>query len=134
MRQITEQDVAAGRFAPLRDFDKTPCMPCWLDFAPRFGVAYDLFGNAKTALKGSFNKYMAGQTLELRAALQPAAAPVATTPRPGATRNGDNIAQETEIGPPATLRFGLPVFRPAARGRSGRASTTGVTTSASSMS
>ena len=38
-------------------------LPCWFDVAPRFGVAYDLFGNAKTALKASFNKYMAGQTL-----------------------------------------------------------------------
>ena len=54
---------AAGRFVATRHWDKTPCMPCWTDFAPRFGVSYDLFGNARTALKGTFNKYMAGQTL-----------------------------------------------------------------------
>jgi carboxypeptidase family protein len=28
------------------------------DLSPRFGVAYDLFGNAKTALKGSINRYV----------------------------------------------------------------------------
>jgi len=31
--------------------------------SPRAGVAYDLFGNGKTALKGSFGKYVEGQAL-----------------------------------------------------------------------
>ena len=61
--QISNQDIGPGRFVGTRHWDKTECMPCWTDFAPRFGVAYDLFGNARTALKASFNKYMAGQTL-----------------------------------------------------------------------
>ena len=50
-------------------------MPSWFDIAPRLGVSYDLFGNARTALKASFGKYMAGQTTSFPAALQPAAAP-----------------------------------------------------------
>ena len=61
--QISDQDVAAGRFVAARHFDKVECMPCWMDWAPRFGASYDLFGNARTALKGTINRYMAGQTL-----------------------------------------------------------------------
>ena len=30
----------------------------WHDLEPRLGVAYDLFGNGKTALKASLNKYL----------------------------------------------------------------------------
>ena len=35
----------------------------WKDLTYRSGVAYDLFGTGKTALKVSFNKYLLGQTL-----------------------------------------------------------------------
>jgi hypothetical protein len=33
----------------------------WHDLTPKSGAAYDLFGNGKTALKVSLNKYVAGQ-------------------------------------------------------------------------
>ena len=32
----------------------------WHDITPRMGVAYDLFGNGKTALKVNLGKYMEG--------------------------------------------------------------------------
>lgn len=32
-------------------------MPTFSSWAPRFGASYDLFGNGKTAIKGSINKY-----------------------------------------------------------------------------
>jgi hypothetical protein len=35
----------------------------WKDITPRFGAVYDLFGNGRTALKVSLNKYLNGQTL-----------------------------------------------------------------------
>jgi hypothetical protein len=38
-------------------------MPVWKDLAPRFGIVYDLFGNAKTALKAAINKYEQAQTI-----------------------------------------------------------------------
>ena len=37
-------------------------MPIWKDLAPRFGVVYDLFGNAKTALKFGVNRYNESRT------------------------------------------------------------------------
>ena len=83
-------------------------MPCWTDFAPRFGVAYDLFGNARTALKASFNKYMAGQTLGYAQRYNPLR--IQSDDRTWRDTNGDDLAQENEIGPSNNLAFGLPVL------------------------
>src|SRR5205085_11664888 len=48
-----------GRFVPARTFDGTiPNRPVWFDIAPRLGAAYDIFGNAKTAVRFSASKYM----------------------------------------------------------------------------
>jgi Carboxypeptidase regulatory-like domain/TonB-dependent Receptor Plug Domain len=111
--QISDQEVAAGRFVPARSFDKVECMPCWLDWAPRFGVSYDLFGNARTALKGTINKYMAGQTLSYARRYNPLALDSDT--RTWTDLNRDDVAQENEIGLSNDLTFGQPVssVRPA---------------------
>jgi carboxypeptidase family protein len=49
------------QFAPTRNFTlpKTPNSD-WKDVTPRVGAAYDLFGNGKTAVKVSLNKYLIG--------------------------------------------------------------------------
>ena len=60
--EVSASSAAAGRFAPARSFDRIP-MPVWKDIAPRFGVVYDLFGNAKTAIKANINKYEQAQTI-----------------------------------------------------------------------
>jgi len=53
-------DVPAGPFVPARHFDGVNNIPNWTDLSPRLGVAYDLFGNAKTAVKASFGRYVQG--------------------------------------------------------------------------
>jgi hypothetical protein len=47
----------AGRFAAPRTFGPID-MPTWKSISPRLGVVYDLFGNQRTAIKGSIGKYM----------------------------------------------------------------------------
>ena len=79
-------------------------MPSWFDIAPRFGVAYDLFGDARTALKASFNKYMAGQTLGFPARYNPLA--LRSETRTWTDTNRDDIAQDSEIGPKIDQKFG----------------------------
>jgi hypothetical protein len=55
--QVLEGDVPAGRFVPARHFDAIENVPNWNDIAPRFSAVYDVFGNSKTALKFSLNRY-----------------------------------------------------------------------------
>src|SRR5262249_580110 len=54
-----EQHLGPAYFIPTRDvtFPKTDWV-AWKDVTARVGAAYDLFGNGKTALKVSLNKYV----------------------------------------------------------------------------
>jgi hypothetical protein len=54
------QTVGPGLLAPARNFSfpETEGVT-WHDLQPRTGVAYDLFGDGKTAVKVSLNKYLA---------------------------------------------------------------------------
>ncbi len=105
--QIKDQTANAGRFAPQRTFSAVTGMPSWLDVAPRLGVSYDLFGNAQTAIKATFGKYMAGQTTSYPARYNPLT--LQSDTRTWRDLNGDNIAQENEIGASNNAAFGLPV-------------------------
>jgi hypothetical protein len=55
---IGERGVAAGRFVPARHFDARADVPNWNDVAPRFGLAWDVQGNGKTAVKFGTGKYV----------------------------------------------------------------------------
>src|SRR5438094_334817 len=54
-----------------RHFDAVTGVPDWKDWSPRLGVAYDLFGNSRTALKMSLGKYMGRSNTEIPTALNP---------------------------------------------------------------
>ncbi len=59
-----EQGVGPTAFTPNRliQFPET-AGPKWHDLSPRLSVALDLFGDAKTALKVSVGKYLAGEAV-----------------------------------------------------------------------
>ena len=59
--EVSATTSGQGRFVPERTFEAIP-MPVWKDLAPRIGVVYDLFGNAKTAVKFSVNRYNESRT------------------------------------------------------------------------
>jgi hypothetical protein len=69
-RHVATKESGVGRFVPARKFDRIQ-MPIWKDLAPRFGVVYDLFGNAKTAIKAGINKYEQAQTVALAESFNP---------------------------------------------------------------
>jgi hypothetical protein len=48
---------------PIR-FPRTDSVTGYHDLSPRFGVAYDLFGNGKTALKGSVGRFLQAATAD----------------------------------------------------------------------
>ena len=102
------------------------------DFSPRFSLAYDVFGDAKTALKFSWNKYVrdvgtglpsryqyggarTDRRVWLDCALNPTAAaagdaecaaPGSATALMYAGSQNDDIAQNWEIGPRRSQAFG----------------------------
>ncbi len=55
---IPAQTTPADIWIPARSFAPVPNVPNWNDIDPRFGAAYDLFGNHKTALKASVSRYV----------------------------------------------------------------------------
>ena len=96
--EIRPQKSEAGRFVPAREFAREACMPCWgPDISPRISAGYDLFGNGKTALKASVGKYMRSEATIFAETYNPMR--IQTDRRTWTDLNGDDIAQNNEIGP-----------------------------------
>ena len=60
-----------GRFVPARSFPERDNVPNFKDVSPRLGVAYDVFGNGKTAVKASLNRYVGGLSVGLAESVHP---------------------------------------------------------------
>src|SRR6266568_4306149 len=54
---IPAQHLPAGPWVPVRDYPEVKHSPHWQNLNPRLGVAFDLFGDGKTALKASLGRY-----------------------------------------------------------------------------
>ncbi|HME99485.1 MAG TPA: carboxypeptidase regulatory-like domain-containing protein [Terriglobia bacterium] len=54
---IPAQHLPAGPWVPVRDYPEVEHSPHWQNFNPRLGVAFDLFGDGKTAVKASLGRY-----------------------------------------------------------------------------
>jgi hypothetical protein len=55
-----EQNLPPTRFVGARHWPAVENVPNWRDVTPRLGVAYDLFGDGKTAVKVSLGRYLIG--------------------------------------------------------------------------
>jgi Carboxypeptidase regulatory-like domain len=118
---IQPRAVEAGRFVPARSFPLVPNVPNWKNLAPRFSMVYDLTGDAKTALKGSINKYNRSYTTDFANRYDPLVLQSDTRNwsdcdyLPGTSTcsglllrtNGDAIAQDNEIGPSNNKNLGI---------------------------
>jgi len=111
--EVPVQVSPAGSWVPHRELQRVPDVPKWYDLSPRLGISYDLFGNGKTAVKGSVNRYVAAQTAGFAAAANPLGGGTAD-PRFADTRtwndaNNDRLPQANEFGQTANQRFGQEV-------------------------
>jgi hypothetical protein len=118
---VKEQWRSEGRFVPGNIFPEIPDVPVWKDWAPRFGMAYDVFGTGRTAVKFAANKYvrpMAGSFVKrynparglatdirdwFDVDLVPGTGARSGIPRP---TDRDGIVQNNEIGRSNNLQFG----------------------------
>ena len=94
-----------GRFVPQRTFAAVTTLPTFSDISPRVGLTYDLFGDGTTAIKVGVNKYVASMSADFARAYDPAVQDSDT--RNWDDLNGDDIAQDNEIGPSNDNNFGL---------------------------
>ena len=61
-----EQNIGPDRFlATPYHFDETKGVNSYKDITPRFGAAYDVFGNGKTAVKMNLGRYLEGVGVQL---------------------------------------------------------------------
>jgi Carboxypeptidase regulatory-like domain len=88
----------------------------WKDLSPRVGGSYDLFGNGKTAVKASLARYVAGETVNLTGAQNPANRVATTTNYTWTDSNGDftifnpdGTLQTAELSNSSNANFGLTI-------------------------
>jgi len=118
---LAETFMHAGRFLPARIAPATePIPPPWWDISPRFSMVYDVFGDARTAVKFSVNKYVRPIIDEIALRYSPVFSDsdrrtwfdadlipgTDTLSGLGLATDGDDIAQNSEIGPSNDLSFG----------------------------
>jgi hypothetical protein len=82
----------AGDLYEAADFPRVDCLPCWHDLNPRMGFVYDLFGDGKSAVKVSLNRFVGAATTQYASTFAPANSAVDSTTRGWTDRDGDFIA------------------------------------------
>ncbi|MEQ1898438.1 MAG: TonB-dependent receptor [Vicinamibacterales bacterium] len=116
---IAASDSDPGRFIGARSVPRQE-LHSYTNAMPRFSVAYDLFGNGKTAVKASLGQFMqtapnfgaslvAGSSAEVRNWFDCALLPGTSTCDPARASlltNRDNIAQDIEIPASTNPSFG----------------------------
>jgi hypothetical protein len=104
--KVDAQDAPGGTWIGPRHFDALSDVPNYKDLSPRLGVAYDLFGNGKTALKATLSRYVQTSTVSTARLLNPLNTSVNTATRPWTDANHDGIPQVSELGALSNTSFG----------------------------
>ena len=111
---IPAREVAPGNFVPFRSFAEVKDLPNWKDVSPRFGMAWDIMGDGKTALKFGIGKYVRSYTTGFAETYDPNF--YDTDTRTWGDTNGNDIAEPGELGPSQNVNFGVKASRQPADG------------------
>ena len=108
---------AAGFFAPALPFDGIDDIPNWKDWSPRAGMAFDLFGDGRTALKATVGQFVANESLGITGAFSPLGFGSSIDFRfwndlngDGTILNPDGTPQLDEVAPSFNPNYGNPVL------------------------
>jgi hypothetical protein len=104
-----EQYSEAGTWVPARLTPRVENIPNWSDINPRLGVAWDLFGNGKTALKFTTGRYVDQEVAAPTRTLNPMRQIATTDTRTWNDANGNLRPELNEFGPTSNARFGTVV-------------------------
>ena len=90
---VPAQTRPASLYVPAIPFEAVDSIPLWKDINPRLGVAYDLFGDGRTAIKASVGRYNfnTNYSLRLTKGISPAQAIVVGTNRTWNDANGNFV-------------------------------------------
>ena len=109
---VPAQTLGPGPQVPNRNisFDEVTGVPRWKNVTPRLGVAYDVFGTGKTAVKFAVGKYLeAPNPTSFTRTANPAGGLVQSATRTWTDSNGDFIPEANELGPINPPNFGSTV-------------------------
>ena len=103
----------AGWFTPEISADPVQDLPDWRDWNGRFGVAYDLSGDGRTALKAFAGRYVANEALGITTTFSPFGYNIdyrfwTDLNGDGTLINADGTPQLAEIAPSFNPNYGTP--------------------------
>ncbi len=103
----------AGFFTPEITADPIGDLPSWQDWSGRFGVAYDLFGDGRTAIKVFAGRYVANEALGITSTFSPFGLNIdyrtwVDANGDGTALNPDGTPQYNEIGSSFNPNYGTP--------------------------
>ena len=109
---VGDSTLPASRWNPAQSF-KGFEVQHWKDISPRVGIAYDLFGNGKTAIKASVARYVQPEATGTAGSADPQGTIGRTDTRTWQDLNGDytiynpdGSVQFNELGPTSNANFG----------------------------
>lgn len=103
-QSVPEQQSGPGPFVPAQDWAAVKDIVGWKDVSPRIGVAYDVRGDGKTAVKFTASRYVVRDSTAFATANNPLLFNATATR--SWTDNGDFIPQANELGALSNPSFG----------------------------
>src|SRR5206468_6321807 len=104
--EVEAQDAPASTCIRARHYEALTNVPNFVDLSPRLGIAYDVFGTGKTALKATLSRYVQTSTVGTARLLNPINTSVNSATRPWSDDNRDGIPQASELGALSNTNFG----------------------------